>query len=146
MDFFGGPFPWKKQEEKIHPQNPQQNANQNLGVSRPKSTLQRSSLEILFFLFGGFLRAFFLGKKTHPKIHEKIQIRIWSFAAKIHTARVWTATFCFEIVCSEKKFEEGFSGGTCLVFPGTFLLAFEQKHQGTSTQNALSVTLLFRTL
>ena len=31
------------------PKNPQQNSNQNLGASRPKSTLQGSGLEILQF-------------------------------------------------------------------------------------------------
>ena len=44
-----------------------------------------------------FFRAFFLEKngrkKIHPKIHGKIQIRIWNFAAKIHTARIWPWSF-----------------------------------------------------
>ena len=46
---------WEKQEEKIQilgktggkdpPPNPQQNSNQNLGASRPKSALQASGLD-----------------------------------------------------------------------------------------------------
>ena len=43
VDFFG-PLPWKKQEEKST-KNPRQDSNQNLGVSRQKSTLQGSGLE-----------------------------------------------------------------------------------------------------
>ena len=39
-------FGWKKQEETIHAKNPQQNSNQNLGASRPKSTLQGSVLDL----------------------------------------------------------------------------------------------------
>ena len=42
--FSGGLFPWEKQDEKIHGKNPQQNSNQNLGVSWRKSTLQGSGL------------------------------------------------------------------------------------------------------
>ena len=41
----GGRFPWKK-DERIHPKNPRQNSNKNLGASRPKSTLQGSGLDI----------------------------------------------------------------------------------------------------
>ena len=43
--FFEPFFLRKKQEDKIHPQNPQQNSNRNLGASRPKSTPQESGPE-----------------------------------------------------------------------------------------------------
>ena len=42
-----GPFSLEKAAGQIPPQNPQQNSNQNLGVSRPKSTLQGSGLDTL---------------------------------------------------------------------------------------------------
>ena len=47
--FFGGCFlglfPWKNRRKKP-PKNPRQNSNRNLGVSRPKSTLQGSCLDV----------------------------------------------------------------------------------------------------
>ena len=42
-----GPFSLEKIGGKNPPKNPQQNSNQNLGVSRPKSTLQESGLDKL---------------------------------------------------------------------------------------------------
>ena len=44
VDFFG-PFSLEKVGGKNPPKNPRQNSNRNLGVSRPKSTLQGSSLD-----------------------------------------------------------------------------------------------------
>ena len=41
----GGHFPWTKSREEK--KNIRQNSNQNLGASRPKSTLQRSGLDNL---------------------------------------------------------------------------------------------------
>ena len=42
---FCGPFSLEKTGGKNQPKNPRQNSNQNLGVSRPKSTLQESALD-----------------------------------------------------------------------------------------------------
>ena len=50
VDLFG-PFSLEKSGGKKPPQNPQQNSNQNLGVSRPKPTLQGSGLEFFINLF-----------------------------------------------------------------------------------------------
>ena len=48
--FFGGvflgPFFFEKIREKNPPKNPRQNSNRNLGVSRPKSTLQESQMAL----------------------------------------------------------------------------------------------------
>ena len=46
VDFFGS-FSLEKNRRKNPPKNPRQNSNRNLGVSRPKSTLQGSGLEPL---------------------------------------------------------------------------------------------------
>ena len=81
---FSGLFPWKKQEEKSTPKNPRQNPNQNLGASRPKSTLQGSSVEFLIlqvFLIGGlqeggFQKGAFSGcspvPKTGTRVHSEV--------------------------------------------------------------------------
>ena len=50
VEFFG-PFSLGKNRMQKSPKNPRQNSNQNLGVSRPKSALQGSGLE-LFCCFG----------------------------------------------------------------------------------------------
>ena len=47
VDFFG-PFSLEKIGGKNPPKNPRQNSNRNLGVSRPKSTLQESGLDNTF--------------------------------------------------------------------------------------------------
>ena len=47
VKFLGGLLPWKEQEAKIHPKVPQQNSNQDSGVSQPKSTLQGSVIDQL---------------------------------------------------------------------------------------------------
>ena len=46
VDFFG-PLSLKKIGGKTPPKTPRQNSNRNLGVSRPKSTLQGSGLDFL---------------------------------------------------------------------------------------------------
>ena len=68
-DFFGifrSFFSWKNQEKNL-PQNSQQISNQNLGASRPTSTLQRSDLDLLmsvgadllkFLLLAGWVQNF----------------------------------------------------------------------------------------
>ena len=45
VDFFRGFFLGKNRRKKSTPKNPRQNSNRNLGVSRPKSTLQGSGLD-----------------------------------------------------------------------------------------------------
>ena len=52
MDFFR-PFSLEKIRGKNPLENPRQNSNRNLGVSRPKSTLQGSCLELLIFQGSG---------------------------------------------------------------------------------------------
>ena len=46
VEFFG-PFSLEKNERKNPPKTPRQNSNRNLGVVRPKSTLQGSGLDSL---------------------------------------------------------------------------------------------------
>ena len=53
VDFFG-PFSLEKTGGKNPPKNPRQFSNRNLGVSRPKSTLQGSGLEQISFSWGEF--------------------------------------------------------------------------------------------
>ena len=48
MVYFLGPFSLERTGGKKPFKNPQQTSNQNLGVSRPKSTLQGSGLGILW--------------------------------------------------------------------------------------------------
>ena len=60
-----------KNRRKNPPKNPRQNSNRNLGVSRPKSTLQGSGLDKEFFLEAGFYKNVCLSwkrpKGTLPK-------------------------------------------------------------------------------
>ena len=46
--------------------------------------------------FGGFFGGLYLrGKNFHPKIHNKVQIRIWEFRSrKIQTARIGGGQTC----------------------------------------------------
>ena len=56
--FFGGVFRaffLGKSRSKKSPKNPRQNSNQNLGVSRPKSTLQGSGLDKITFVTRSYL-------------------------------------------------------------------------------------------
>ena len=74
---------------------PQHTSNQNLGVSWPKSTLQKSGLEnVCQEKASAEMDGLFLNKvpsafpwkeqegKIHPKVHGKIQSRIWEFCGQ----------------------------------------------------------------
>ena len=89
---FSGLFPWKKTGGKHPPKNPRQNSNRNLGVSRPNSTLQGSGLEN----FPKKCRNdFALLLLPLIKFFSEVRGIAWfgSFAAKIHTARIWIFWF-----------------------------------------------------
>ena len=58
VDFFG-PFSLEKIGGKNPPKNPRQNSHRNLGVSRPKSTLQGSCLDFFFQVFNSVSVFFF---------------------------------------------------------------------------------------
>ena len=58
-------------------------------LQKSKRIFPDKFLDNSLFLGGGGGASLEKKEKVYPKIHSKIQFRIWEFAAKIHTARIW---------------------------------------------------------